>query len=214
MIWQVLSLVSLAKFWVLRNREEKKEEKRKDEVESYVEKKKQIRRRVMRTTEYLSWGRGDQSPSSSCCRSYTGCHSGSWVAPALPAQNTCSCRSPRSAHTETQSVLRTKHAEVQQVFTTTKSQENRNSELWKWFYTRELGSAWSNGATSVTSSLIYAKPKWWGIRTQRRRDKEVPSYKKDRHAFSTQQHRRFVQSAQRRAHSVPESVVSTNSHKT
>lgn len=60
--------------------------------------------------EYLSWGRGDQSRSSSCCRSYTGCHSDSWAAPALPAQNTCSCRSLRSARTETRRVLRTKHS--------------------------------------------------------------------------------------------------------
>ncbi len=65
---------------------------------------------------YLSWGRADQSRSSSRCRSYTGCHSDSLVAPTQPAQNTCSCRSRRSARTEAQSELRAKETEIQWAF--------------------------------------------------------------------------------------------------
>lgn len=61
---------------------------------------------------YLSWGRAGRSQSSSCCTSYTSCHSDSSVVPARPARSTGSCRSQRSGHTEAQSELRTRGKQV------------------------------------------------------------------------------------------------------
>lgn len=73
--------------------------------------KMMMRMMMMMMMDYLSWGRVGQSPNSSCCRSYTGCHSDSLVAPTQAVQNTCSCRSQMLARTETQSELRTKETE-------------------------------------------------------------------------------------------------------
>lgn len=101
MVWCVLSLAYFTLAALLLKYQDRGDEK-------LHRKKKVISRWGGRTTEYLSWGTADQSPSSSRCRSCKGCRSDSLVAPARPAQNTCSCRSPRSARTETQSELRTK----------------------------------------------------------------------------------------------------------
>lgn len=101
------------------------------------------------TIDYLSGGRADQSRSSSCCRSYTGCRSGSLVVPAPPAQNTCSCRSRRSARTGKPSELRTRCTEVQQLSTTV-TFLNAENEKWK----KRHHETW-NSSHSLIFSPIY-----------------------------------------------------------